>query len=97
MELERNPPPTDRLYMINVSYFREFSESIKEQTLGGMTLYEEVLASLITDQFDKQSIEIITLRLLNQSSIDIALYMNIDSKLVDSILREAPSLLKPYR
>lgn len=97
MELERNPPPTDRLYMTNVSYFREFSESIKEQSLGRMTLSEEELASFITDQFDKQSIEIITRRLLNQSSIDIALYMNIDSMLVDSILREAPSLLKPYR
>ena len=97
MELERNPPPTDRLYKTNVSYFREFSESVKGKSLGRMVLSEAMLANFITDQFDKQSIEIITRRLLSQSSIDIAFYMNIDSTLVESILSEAPSLLKPYR
>ena len=97
MELERNPPPIDRLYKTNVSYFREFSESVKGKSLGRMVLSEAMLANFITNQFDKQSAEIITRRLLNQSSIDIALYMNIDSMLVDSILREAPSLLKPDR
>lgn len=94
--MERTPSlyTSEGLIEPNIAYLAMFTDVIYALNLDFDAVSIQKLVKIIGELFDEESMDIITRRILGQSTTDIAFQMELDWLYVKTITVEAPSQLR---